>query len=109
MTKALLIIVVVLIPALILAKNPDSRPSITVGINSRTISTDSEPALFGMHIDPESIDYLFKLTLPSTKDVTLHAYFTIQDALYDRTEVGNYRTLDFGVAVTFYIGESINK
>jgi len=109
MKKTLVFMAVMLIPAITLAENPDSRPSITIGINSRTISTDSEPVLLGLYFDPETIDYSFKLTLPSTKDVTLHTYFAIQNALYDRTKIGSYRTLDFGVAVTFYIGESINK
>lgn len=109
MKKVLIVMVAVLIPAMTMAENPDSRPSITIGISSRTISNDSEPIPLGLYFDPETVDYSFKLTLPSMKDVTLHTYFTIQNALYDRTEISNYRTLDFGVAVTFYIGGSINK
>ncbi len=108
MKKVLLIMVIVLIPTITLAENPDSRPSLSLGIGSRTISDANKPFNVGALFDAETFNLWGQLKVPRTENITIHVEFMMQ-SMIDSQESLNYRAVDIGIGVTFYIGQSINK
>ena len=125
MKKALLIIVVVLIPAITLAQNPDSRLSITLygGINPGSWNLEyRSPGMSTLKddFDVESSDFGIEFRWPQTQDITFILNVRHERQSYERSWASifgdnnlqsehNFTSTGFHVALRFYIGKSINK
>lgn len=116
MKKALLIIVVVLIPAMTLAENPDSRPSISFALGGDLASGKS--SIQGLNQDADGKHFAFSggLTLPVSTDVTLSFGLGFatgvtewEENIFFYKQTSDYNRFGFSFEVKFYIGESINK
>ena len=115
MKKALIIMVVVLIPAITLAENPDSRPSITLGFSGALASLERETG--GKNQDGEGEDIRFGASIkwPISENATINFGLGLNAGNNDWKEnifyyrsMSEYRSFNFGFNVTFYIGKSIN-
>jgi len=116
MKKALIIMVVMLIPAMTLAENPDSRPSITVGLSGGMSTLDHEVIGLNQDGDDEYIGFGAGLKWPVSKNATINfsgrfhtgntewkMYYLAPPSKVD------YNGFKFNFSVTLYIGKSINK
>jgi len=108
--------VFVLIPAMTLAENPDSRPSITLGLSGGLASLDYEMGVADQDGDAEQIDLSAGLKLPVSENATLNFALAFaagntewkENFFYYRSKTDHQR-FSFGFSATFYIGQSINK
>ena len=104
------------LPILAAAENPDSRPSISLGIGGNTMSGD-----FSMRgISQDRNGSLFQLSggfkIPVSPDITIWGGLGYSDGKHESEEnmfyyrsVSNSVYLSFNAGITFYIGKSINK
>jgi len=116
MKKALAIIVVMLIPTMTMAENPDSRPSINFAIGGDLASGRTSYRGFNQPLDGKDFYFSGGLSLPVSTDVTLKFKLGFATGVTDweRTERfydqnTDYTSFGFDFKVTFYIGDSINK
>lgn len=116
MKKALLIVVIMLIPAMTLAENPDSRPSISFAIGGDMVSGKSSIRGFNQEHDGQNFGFSGRMSLPVSSDVTL--LFGLQfrtgeteweENIFFREQTTDYTGFGFKFRVKFYIGDSINK
>ena len=119
MKKALLttvIIVVMLIPTMTIAENPDSRLSVSFAIGGDLASGRTSYRGFNQDNDGQHFGFSGKLVLPVSNDVTLGFWlgFATGETKWERTvrfyeQISSYNRFGFDFKVTFYIGDSINK
>jgi len=115
MEKALLIMVVMLIPAMTFAENPDSRPSISFAIGGDLASGRTSYRGFNQPLDGKDFYLAGSMQLPVSEDVTLKFGLNFATAVteWERTQRfydqnTDYTQFGFRFEVKFYIGESIN-
>lgn len=113
---AAVIMVILLIPAMTLAENPDSRPSISFAIGGDLASGKSSRLGFNQPHDGKHFYFAGSMQLPVSEDVTLKFGLGFATGVtewerttffYDQTTDYNRFGFDFGL--TFYIGDSINE
>jgi len=126
MKKALLVLIVVLIPAMTLAENPDSRPSIYLSIGGNLLSGKRSfklPAEIGESYrkytqdqNGEAIGIKSILTWPVSANSTLVCNISYQRIRFTENPTEIYSEIDddlrrfsFEFGMRFYIGQSINK
>lgn len=108
MKKALVFVAVLLIPAMTPAENPDSRPSISFGMNGQTVSISDQPLRMSDIFNVDNLGYWANFKFPSSQNITFQVKFSFQNSDI-KWSAEKYRIVDMGFAFTFYIGESVNK
>ena len=110
------IMVVMLTPAMTLAENPDSRPSISFAIGGDLASGRTSYRGFNQPLDGKHFNFAGSMMLPVSEDVTLKfgLGFTAGVTEWERTarfydQNTDYTQFGFKFEVKFYIGESINE
>ena len=119
MKKALLttvIMVVMLIPAMTMAENPDSRPSISFAIGGDLSSGRTSYRGFNQPHDGKHFNFSGSMQLPVSEDVTLKFGLGIATGVTDWERTNrfydqntDYTQFRLNFRVTFYIGDSINE
>ena len=108
MKKAIVFVAILLIPAMIQAENPDSRASISLGMNGQSVSISDQPLRTSDMFNVDNLGYWAKFKFPSNQNITFQVKFCFQNSDI-KWSADKYRIVDIGVSFTFYIGESINK
>lgn len=111
-----IILILCALPILAAAENPDSRPSISIGISGNKMTGD-----FSYRgIDQDRNGSIFSLNggfkIPVSLDVTIWGGLGYSDGKHESEEnFFYYRSgsnsvyVSFNAGITFYIGKSINK
>lgn len=115
--KALAIVLtIILLPVLSVAENPDSRPSISIGVGG--YSSWGSYSRMGLDQDQSgrNFSFGFGLRVPISQDATFWGAFGYDDArsegeanffYYQSISHRNY--VSFSLGITLYFGTSVNK
>ena len=116
MKTMLIILAICALPILSAAENPDSRPSISIGISGNKMTGDYSYRGFDQDRNGSIFSLSGGFNIPVSLDVTIWGGLGYSDGKHESEEnlfyyrsVSNSVYVSFNAGITFYIGESINK
>lgn len=116
MKKAIVLVAILLVPAITLAENPDSRPSIFFGLGGDLRSGKSSKLGFNQDHDGQDIGFGASMRWPASENVTFQFGLGFstgktrwEENIFYYAQTTDYTRFDFSFGIRFYIGQSINK
>ncbi len=115
--KALTIVLaLILLPILLVAENPDSRPSISIGVGGYSSWGNYSRLGFDQDQTGRNVSFGLGLRVPISQNATFWGSFGYDDArsegkanIFYYQSISNRNFVSFAAGITLYFGTSINK
>lgn len=98
------------------ADNPDSRPSVSIGVGGSSSTGDYEVLGRSQDLEAKEVDFGLGMKFPISENATIWGNFSYYDRnskgeenFYFYKSVTEWTTSSFNIGITIYIGDSINK